>query len=47
LKAIIEEMIYEEYQVGSLLGQGATGAVYEVIHKGTNHKYALKISKEK
>ena len=47
MKAIIEEMIYEEYQVGSLLGQGATGAVYEVIHKGTNHKYALKISKEK
>ncbi len=47
MKEIIEGMIYEEYQVGKLLGQGATGAVYEVIHKGSNHKFALKISKEK
>lgn len=47
MKAIIEELIYEEYQVGSLLGQGAIGAVYEVNHKDTKQKYALKISKEK
>lgn len=44
---MIEDIIHKEYDVGKKLGQGATGEVYEVIHKVSKCKYALKISREK
>lgn len=47
MKEKIENIIHEEYLVGELLGQGATGEVYEVFHKKSNRKYAMKISEER
>lgn len=47
MKNEIENIVREEYLVGDLLGQGATGEVYEVIHKKSNRKYAMKVSGEK
>ena len=44
---VIEDIIYKEYSVGKKLGQGATGEVYEVVHKVSRCKYALKICGEK
>ncbi len=34
---------YEDYLIGSLLGEGAYAEVREVMHKPTNNKYAFKI----
>ena len=43
-----EDMIWETYEVGEKLGQGAFGKVYQVRHKSTNDEWAMKfINKEK
>lgn len=43
-----EDMIWETYESGEKLGQGAFGKVYQVRHKTTNELWAMKcINKEK
>ena len=40
---MIGTLLDGRYEIASLLGQGAMGAVYEAKHKGTNRKVAIKV----
>lgn len=43
-----EEMIWETYEKGKKLGQGAFGKVYQVRHKSSDQEWAMKfINKDK
>ncbi|XP_045197496.1 serine/threonine-protein kinase 33-like isoform X2 [Mercenaria mercenaria] len=43
-----EDMIWETYEIGEKLGQGAFGKVFQVRHKSTDEQWAMKfINKEK
>lgn len=41
----VGDVVNKKYEVKKQLGQGAFGAVFEVVDKNTNESYALKVSK--
>ena len=44
--SVTEEMVKKVYDFDRLLGQGASGAVYLVVHKVTKEKFACKVVKK-
>jgi len=43
---ITDSLVKETYEIGKVLGHGASGKVYQVVHKGTGQSFACKVVKK-